>query len=45
MAAEHTPIVGGTGMYATLRGTYTAVQQLSDLGADKTARFVFDLNN
>ena len=38
-------MVGGTSMHATLRGKYTAPQQGSDLGADGTARFVFDLNN
>jgi hypothetical protein len=38
-------VVGGTGAYATLRGTYTAEQQRSDLGGDGTARFAFDLSN
>jgi hypothetical protein len=37
-------VVGGTGAYATMRGSYTAEQQRSDMGGDGQARFVFCLS-
>ncbi|MFI5042452.1 MAG: hypothetical protein ACHQNA_11510, partial [Acidimicrobiales bacterium] len=33
-------IVGGTGRYAGLRGSYTAIQRFLSLGGDGTAQFV-----
>lgn len=34
-------VVGGTGLYAALVGTYTGVQAFVDLGGDGSARFTF----
>jgi hypothetical protein len=36
-------VLGGTGRYAGVQGTYTARQGHAELGGDGTAEFVFDL--
>lgn len=36
-------IVGGSGRYAGVRGTYSGEQRLRELGGDGTATFTFDL--
>jgi hypothetical protein len=38
-------VVGGTGRYAGVQGTYTARQGHHELGGDGAAEFVFDLRN